>query len=442
MSSTGVPALIRSKDSVSAAIVLSDFRFDFLLAAIDIYATGSRSQLFVSGASLARGDFGDYVNEVERREILDLLAKRFRVKICELPVEDDVPVDFIACMSSLVSITNDSRATPARYPEIWRQCLGLERGSQAVRAEIKNGEYDRCYVFNGRTASTRAIARGSNEKGYPMPWVFEAGSLPGSYRVFRSPLHDRVQRGTELLAWSEKIRFRHSKRFARKSISAKLGNQFESSASEKSGVSFPTVVFPGSPHEYLWWDGPESAGLDSDPVRLVEEARAQNPGRGKIGVRLHPNMACDPSHDKILEELRANFSSDEVEVISATSKQSSHDLIRRASVVVVAGSSISLDALYLGKKVVLLEKNEFSQIIEISSLKFPDSGTAAKNVAGLVREFGRRSSKIPSLRIMAFLIMFRPGSQKSRLKILSGFCRGLLGRLELLIISTLRRLIV
>lgn len=91
-----------------------------------------------------------------------------------------------------------------------------------------------------------------------------------------------------------------------------------------------------------------------------------------------------------------------MEIIPSKSNQPSHDVLRRATIAVVAGSPTAVDALHLGKRASQLDNNEFSQMIEISSSEFSYARVGAENLAGLVHEHVIATSDIPILRVLVF----------------------------------------
>lgn len=432
--------LIPSRRSSSAnAIVLSDFRLTPLLAAVDLYHRWPRSEFFLSAHSLLEGDYGDDVDQATRVRILRLLRRHFQITVCHSTARDKTNLNNGASMSSLVSITNDSRATPIRYPELWEKCVRLEEGSQSVRRRILQRNCENVFVFNGRTASTRALAKLTDSERPLRTWFYEFGMWPGFYRAQRTPLHDRAARGEQMVAWAESIGFQHSKTMARRAMVAKLGNSFESGLSKAPTLtSYETVIFSGSPHEYLWWGDSQQVGFDSDLVGFVRQAQELNFGSARLAIRLHPNMVNDPSSSKILDELRLAFHPGELEVIPPDSNWSSHRLIEQASTVIVAGSSIALDALYLGKSPITLESNEISKMMAASSARFRNLVAVRENIAGVFREYGMRESRTPSLRTLSFLALYSLYMGPPAGPVVEGFFRGVIWKGGLAILSLWR----
>lgn len=422
----------------SHAVVLSDFRIGPLLAAVDLYLRHPNSEFLLSTESLSEGDYGDDVDESTRGLVFDLLTQLFRVTVCSSTKADQRNIDESACMSSLISLTNDSNATRIRYPNLWEKCVRLARGAQAVRREILQGGYANVFVFNGRTASTRAPTKLPRKERSPQSWVYEYGVSPGFYRAQQTPIFDRIADGDAMVAWAESVEFLHSKLLARRAISDKLNNDFRSALSESPEASFDTIVFSGSPHEYLWWGRHKHSGLDSDLVSFVRQVRALNLGVPPICIRLHPNMVNDPALARTLNELESVFGPGELKVISPHSNWSSYELIDQASTVIVAGSSIALDSLYLGKMPVLMEDNEISKMITASSTKFDHVSVVAENVAGLMREFEMRKSIRPSLGTLGFLIAYSFYLKPPGLPFLWGFLRGVAKQIWLEFLSIWR----
>lgn len=424
------------------AIVLSDFRLDPLLAVVDLYHKLPLSEIFLSSESLLEGDFGDDVAKTTRLRAISLLCKDFRVTVCASSEADQTIHDYRACMSSLVSFTNDSYATPGRYPDLWARCLRLERGAQAVRRKILQGHHEQIFVFNGKNASTRALTKFAEDQRNMLIGVYEYGVWSGFYTTYPAPLHDRAARGEEMVTWAESKGFVHSKILARRAISVKLKNRFESSLDPASKANCDTLILSGSPHEYLYWsDNPEQVGLDSDLVSLVQHVRGLNLELGSLTIRMHPNMAHDPSFAKIVKRLECAFPKGEVEVISPQSNLSSHEMIENANMVVVAGSSVALDVLYLGKMPIMLEDNEISKVIAASSARFGEVKFIAENVAGLLREYEMRNSKPPSLRSFFFLARYSLTVTPPALRFWVRLLRGLANKVGLGFMSMGRRIL-
>lgn len=351
-------------------VVLSDFRILPILASIHISLSYRDSCFLVSEASLCFGDFGDKVRPATRKIIFQFLRFFFDAEIVRSSRELSEGETCGGCLSSLVSITMDSEATPEKYPETWDQLRQLAAGSEAVSSYIASIEADKVFLYNGRVASVRSLGKLNNASNSPSLAVYEYARLRAHYRILAYPIHDievystRVSEfGTE---FARSFRIEDHEQAASDFIDQKLRNSF-SSEYEAHESRYESVIFCGSPFEYKWAvDG--QFYIDADPIELVKAAVSHPDFKPPAALRLHPYSALNQGQTDFEIELAAECEKLGIDLIGASNPASSHGLIEVAKQVFVGGSSIALDAYFLGKIPIFLGPNDYRKLIE----KIPD----------------------------------------------------------------------
>jgi hypothetical protein len=143
------------------AIIISDLRSLPVAAAISLrYKLGYKnSTLFMSSAILQNVDYGQYRNYVLRWIQVYSLVYLFGAKIVNDKLIKNEIIDVTGVLSSLYSITNDSKATKYKYITLWKSLVALHIGALALVDDLSKHKIEKIYIFNGRLASSYAISK-------------------------------------------------------------------------------------------------------------------------------------------------------------------------------------------------------------------------------------------------------------------------------------------
>ena len=274
--------------------------------------------------------------------------------------------------SSLITLTRNSQANPARY--MWLlESLNFafwEAEAQTSRMFALH-KYDEVVLFNGRFAESGGILLAAEKFGVK-PLFHERGGFEGRTYFFQDwRPHDQLRAGREaLLAWqslSETEKAEASRGVAERLKKAREDGGFGrvrfgslesySSASTKALV----VFFTSSEDEF------ESvAGIEPGPAELsqfdaaIELSRACQQLDLEFIVRIHPHIR-QKSHDdqhRWDHELEGNLVTGQV--IKSDDGVDSYSLVDMASVVVVWQSTVGLEAVYAGKATVALSDTAYA----------------------------------------------------------------------------------
>lgn len=369
-----------------AALVVSDFRREPFLAALQIAIQTSHLRVFVSAESLLAGDIGDTLSHFSKKILLSILRSLAPVTIVPTKKQAHSHDDCRGCHSSLVSQTFDETACAESYPEKWVKLNRLCEGSQSVAEYVRREGYGKVYVFNGRTASTHHVAQMRRLDGGPQVFVFEYGPKAGTFRVQRGSIHDSHENSLELARFAEERNFCYSKEKATDYVSRKIQNDVEGCYSGRIPSGFNTAIFAGTPYEYMW-TVQSGTYFDWDPLILLEEAIKHPLFRRPAALKLHPNSANSKKVGENEERVRNYCSNQGIELFDSSSRVTAVDLIRSSGTVMVGGSSVALDALLLGKIPVFLSSNFFRYLIELLLERFPERPDLGEMAAGLTAEF-------------------------------------------------------
>lgn len=374
-----------TKTSDMSFIVLSDLRFEPLLIARHLFLSLGKPRVLMSSASLCRGDYGD-------RRSAALRWIRFALFRLLVPVEvvcgsgkTHAKEACRGCMSSLVSLTLDENARPADHPRIWARLNRLCEGAHAVAERIGGNSCD-IYLFNGRLASVRPVARLNRSESGPRVHVYEWGPRGGTFYLDRYPWHDPARVSTEMADFAVRARFESDSLRAEKFAQRKINNHYVTGRNDPSSRAYKTVIFAGSQHEYRWSLDNRNY-LDAQIPALLSKAMAHHTFAKPAALKLHPNSTISPQFQKNERDIEHLCKRLGVDLIRADSSISPMRLILAARTVMVGASTISLDAFLLGKMPVFLGDNPYRGIIEAAAAQFGPSENAAIRVAGCAAEF-------------------------------------------------------
>jgi hypothetical protein len=272
-------------------------------------------------------------------------------------------------LSSVVSITRDSTASPASHAALFRRyCETSLLVFWKAREIIGREKPDEVLLFNGRFASTRAVLRAAESLG--VRWlIHERGGSRDTYQVLDFIPHDldRLQRDMAALPESvcqehgptffENRRHRVEKAWHSFTKQQQLGRLpaemrepgewvtfFTSSEDEMLSIGdrFHNTAFPT-----------QRGGIEA-----VARAVASVPGL-RLCVRVHPHVALKSAADR---KLWSDLGLPGVLLIGPSDTSDSYALIDRSKVVCTYSSTIGIEATYWGRPSLLLARTFYDRL--------------------------------------------------------------------------------
>lgn len=359
----------------NTAIVVTDFRLPMLIAAYQLCMRLPGAELFVHESALRLNDFGD--NSPQWYKRLKLKLAGLYCKISILKNRSDLnPIDEFGIQSSLISITNNSRATQEAYSKIFENLRHISSGAAAVADEIVSRRFDCVAIFNGRLASTFPIARRCEIENIKI-FYYEYGNIPFHFTFSKNRIHDTKARAEDAIKLFQNPNINPMAfdimQNASENITEKLKNKFSMDLTQHNNKAYDYCLFLGSPHEFL----SVHKGTAMTNVEIVEQVCKMK--SGLIGaVRAHPNQINDPSWRLESGEIQYLCQLNNVDYFSPECKINSHSLISNSKLTVVAGSSIAVDAVILGAEVEFVSNSIYSEMFQhISGTKLTNSNPIA-----------------------------------------------------------------
>jgi len=380
-------------ETKKTAIVISDFRPFLVSTALQLYRENPGSSLVVSKESLRNSDYGDSSPRALRLMIVSVLKLISRVEIVKSEQGGVLSPSSLGPMSSLVSDTNDSQASAEKYPARWQELLALGRGAQSVADFVASARFSTVYFFNGRTASSRELGLRFRNSLKIKARVYEWSGVRGTFLLVDYPLHDREKLGADLVRFAISTDFEIDERSALDFIEKKLHNKFSKTTTEVPDRTYGTVIFLGSPHEYMHTSDSETPSYDSSPLDLIKAVVEHTSAPTPIAARFHPNMSNDPSWQDQLNQLSEACAEMNVHIISPTSKWSSNLLVRQSDIIATAGSSVCLDALFLGRTPLFFGPNAYRPLLEEVNRRYASNAEKKLVVAGVIANYERHNSR-------------------------------------------------
>jgi len=344
--------------------VCTNFRFVPIISIIHSCLrntrNGSRPLVLCSDIWLSSSNWGENLPNTYKRIGLFLLSLTSKVVIVNRSKTTALPDKYnLGIQSTMKSITCDSLANSRNYPKLYANYVQLAMGAMDVIEHIKaisSKSRVKLFIFNGRGANQYPIALFAFENDLQLNY-FEYGlnSFSG-YKLFPFAPHNTKRFGEELVNEYSRLSLNSRKNLellGDQKIRNNLLNSFEKRL-RASNLSYEVVVFLGSDHEYTSLNEGISGYKHVSNLVLTEYAIKKYSGSNSMAIRAHPNEVIDRSVQEISSKVERLCFSYGVNYIPGCSSISSHDLIRKAKVVVVAYSSIAYDAIHLGKPVDIL----------------------------------------------------------------------------------------
>lgn len=366
-------------------IIVNDLRALPIAAALSIKSKlKNDATLLISRETLLHQDYGQTDDALIKKIKVFMLVNLFGAKVIESDCCDENDCDYTGVMSSLYSITNDSKATREKYPDIWQELIALNRGALALARELYKRKAGEVYVFNGRLASCYAITKQMANANirinfYEYGRTKSKSGLTNGYTLTSFPIHRLDRWGRELLKFYKNNSIDPAKinLLAEDYRSSKMTNKFTKHYEINVETEYDVAVFLSSTHEYLSLNE-EICGNSAAKGELgfLKEVIKDNGSNLKYAIRCHPNQASDPSWKETLNTL-ANYCSEHgVDFFDPVSKISSYRLIEKSKKVAVDISSIGIDAIIMGKPVEVYGSPDYKIVVEDAKCKFVNNPSA------------------------------------------------------------------
>jgi hypothetical protein len=357
-------------------IIITDFRALPWFAAINMARRLSRRQkisFIVSARYLYSDDYGSHLPTLYKILKIKILCYFFKlIKVEAYSGTTINQLDATGIISSLQSITCDSKACEMTYPQLYKKLYESALGGKEIFNYICSSNHftSKVYIFNGRTASSYPIVRGCFDQGIEVAYYEYASTSYSGYRLYPYPPHDTKRLGLDV------IKFRKSCLKSKKEIYLggvnwkhnKLNNSHVVNYKEKTNLKYDVVAFLGSDHEYTCLDEDITGFKFVGNLGFVKAVIDKYGLTHSIAVRAHPNQRNDINYRSTLDAIYKLCKDSGVDFFDPHSAISSYDLIKNSSIVAVEFSSIAYDAIFLGKKVYLFGDLDLKNIL----LQIPD----------------------------------------------------------------------
>jgi len=279
-------------------------------------------------------------------------------------------------LSSLISFTRDPFVDLKKHNvELKKLYCDIVRVIRSAEFYIMHNNFDRVYVFNGRFSYTKGIFRAAKKLKVPV-YIHERGSVPNKFALFIEhmpheidDLKNRVYNHWDLSKNSVKkdtigrqFYSDNIKGFSGSWISFakdfEMGKLPEYWEQEKENI----VIYTSSEDEFVsideTWLNPyfkdQVTGLEYVCKRFIENNNLNQ----SLYIRIHPNSAKLP--ETYLEKIRSLADEKRIFIIEPNSNISSYDLLLNCSKVVTFGSTITMEAIFWGKPVVVLGNSNYN----------------------------------------------------------------------------------
>ena len=278
-------------------------------------------------------------------------------------------------LSSFISFTRDPFLDLSLYKE---QINNLYNDSirvyESAKKAINLNKYDKIYIFNGRFSYTRGLYKLGKKIGVPT-FIHERGSVIDKYEIYENTTpHDITNYFVRVNNYWDKAnlftRFFEGKKFFKDKVNGFSGswksftNNFEANKLPDQFNKFRNniVLFTSSEDESIavddtWFIPFFNNQLDGIEY-LCKEINSLNDKNLRLYIRIHPNSK--EKNENYLNKLYSFDKYKNVIIIPPTSDINSYSLLFNADKVITFGSTMTIEAIYWGKPVVLLSQGEFN----------------------------------------------------------------------------------
>lgn len=346
--------MMDAKSTKHNLIILNDLRSVPLLTVLKLRRNTSSASIVAHESIFKNREYADHTNVTWKFLIKFFLVVFFRLHIIKSRNKFLTPDECMGVDSSLISITEDSSATEVKYHKVYNQVKRLALGSKDLVDYISKHQSSNIFVFNGRTASSYLISKYCVDNNIKL-FYYEYAAHCNGFRLFPVPPHASGKLG-ELIFVNYRYGIYNSaelKISANQFKSDKLNSIFSKKNKQKPRDKYDIVIFLSSDYEYT------SIDFDICDVKWVGNLDFCKSVINKYGInssyaiRCHPNSANDPNWINLYAELKESLKlyNCRIDLYGPDIAIDSHQLILDADLVVTDLSTISLDAILLGRKI-------------------------------------------------------------------------------------------
>lgn len=335
-----------------SVIVLNDLRSIPLISAIKLKRAIAGSEIVAHESLFLNKEYADDTNLIWKLFLKTVLLFLFRIKILKTSAKELTEEESMGFYSSLFSIVEDTSASADKYPKIYPQIMNLALGSKDLVNYLKEQEAGIVFIFNGRTASSYLVSKYCVSQNVNI-FYYEYAGHDNGFRLFPVPPHASGRLGSFLLTYYKNgIYNSASLKIASDLIQyQKLNSIYRSRANQKATKAYDVAIFLGSDFEYTAVDPEICEVIWLGNPHFCRSVIEKYGSELSYVIRCHPNSAADPNWLDLFQQLQSKVGelNVSVDIIPPDSPIDSHDLISNCKQVVTDLSTISLDAILLGK---------------------------------------------------------------------------------------------
>lgn len=351
-------------------IVISDLRVHLILTALAVYKQQKKDynvQLVISERVLTNNDYGHFFPVWYKKIKFFILKYLCNVRVVKSSSSTTIDnADSLGIISSLCSITTDSMADEAKYPELYFNLKNLVKGAKEITDYIKKNNVDEVFLFNGRTSSSEFIVRYCFLHKLKTSY-YEYGSKFGkNYLLMDFPIHNAYKYGLALTEFYNNNLINKNEIVEKGKVfsARKINNSYTKNYILESEKTYDVTIFLCSDHEYTNVN-PDIIGIEPlGNYKLCKHVLDKYGVDLKYAVRAHPNQRQDPSYEKSMAPIIEFCKEFNIDFYGPESSISSYSLIEKSKLVTVELSSIGVDAVILGKEVDVFGKNDLKAILD------------------------------------------------------------------------------
>ncbi len=291
-------------------------------------------------------------------------------------------------LSSIISNTKDNNPNYLTYKKVIDEVFNefVRRYIFYINYFSDNYDYQNCFIFNGRFVSNKSLLSAlSYLKKDLKIFYYERSHILNTYTIRSFMPHDRFKIYEEINQyWENKSSLEEAKLISEtyfrqrihgnglswysysKGIHDKTSNQIINSIIGYEKKEQKKIIFFSSSEDEFeslgdkWYQGKEKLTQFQIIENIFQFAKINN---YKLFIRIHPNFKTSSNRvKKKWNKFLKKFNSKNIKIISHDSKISSYGIINRMDLVVVYGSTIGIEAAYLGKAVIVTGPSYYSNI--------------------------------------------------------------------------------
>jgi hypothetical protein len=368
----------------SGVIILNDLRAVPILASLKLRRNMPMSTFIAHESIFWNREYADYTNIVWKTVLKYALIIFFGLRIIKSVSNNLNDNEIMGVQSSLFSITEDSGATKEIYPKVYNQIKKLAMGSKDIVEFLKTRRSSLVFIFNGRTASSYLITKYCANNSVRL-FYYEYAAHCNGFRLFPVAPHASGRLGVLTYNYYRYGVYNlvNVKTAANNFRTEKLNSSFSKENKQKPSQRYDIVLFLGSDFEYTSVD-PQIAEITWNGNVNFCRSVVDKYGEGlRYAIRCHPNSNKDPNWKTLFDELKYSLKDikPSVDIYGPDVPIDSHELIRGAGRVVTDLSTISLDAIMLGKPVDVFGNTDIKYIYSDPWMKQRSGGNIHKTIS-------------------------------------------------------------